>query len=385
MPELPLGAWVWIIFALVIGILAGHFGWGRGWSRPEKRFSADYLAGLDFLISEQPDRALDSFLKLMDTHADTLETHFALGSLYRRRGEVERAIRVHRNLLVRGGLPEVHRHQALLALAQDYLRAGLLDRAERLFLEVSAVPRLRGAALRALRGIYERQQDWLQALDVYRLEQAQGTAAPPFVAAHYLCELAAVSIECGDIEQARRRLREARAESGAFARAAVLRAGIAERDGDAALAARLMKWALAENPRLLQAELPKLLRLVPPEAHDALLEQLAARAEARGSTELRRLVFAALAASLAGAAPLRRPIGKVFSEDPRLEALVTAAGSAGGDDALVWVARDIAALLAHAQLYRCEQCGLAGMRFYWQCPGCHAWDSFETCVIISLV
>jgi lipopolysaccharide biosynthesis regulator YciM len=112
----------------------------------------DYLTGLDYLVTEQPDRALDMFLKLMDANADTIETHFALGSLYRRRGEVERAIRIHQNLLARDALAPEHREQALLALAQDYLRAGLLDRAEGLFQQVSEVPRLRASALDALRG-----------------------------------------------------------------------------------------------------------------------------------------------------------------------------------------------------------------------------------------
>ena len=97
------------IAALVIGILAGHFGWGRRWPSLSK-LHPDYLAGLDYLVTEQPDRALDMFLKLMDASADTIETHFSLGSLYRRRGEVERAIRIHQNLLAREALaPEQDR------------------------------------------------------------------------------------------------------------------------------------------------------------------------------------------------------------------------------------------------------------------------------------
>src|SRR5260370_8400010 len=105
--------------------------------------------------------------KLRDANADTIETHFALGSLYRRRGEVERAIRIHQNLLARAALAPEHREQALLALAQDYLRAGLLDRAEGLFQHVSAVPRLRASALGALRLVYERQHDCQQPLRAY--------------------------------------------------------------------------------------------------------------------------------------------------------------------------------------------------------------------------
>src|SRR5476651_1353537 len=204
MPEISLLTWAVGIAALVIGILAGHFGWGKRWLGAHSKLHPDYLTGLDYLVTEQPDRALDMFLRLMDADTDTIETHFSLGSLYRRRGEVERAIRIHQNLLARATLAPEHREQALLALAQDYLRAGLLDRAERLFQQVSEVPRLRLRALDALRGVYERQHDWQQALWAYR-ELARIDAAPPrLVAAHYLCELATLAIERGEIDGARR-------------------------------------------------------------------------------------------------------------------------------------------------------------------------------------
>src|SRR5271169_1994577 len=224
MTDLPLVTWALVLAALVLGILAGHFGWGRRWRGPFGKLHPDYLTGLDYLVTEQPDRALDMFLKLMEANADTIETHFALGSLYRRRGEVERAIRIHQNLLAREGLAPEHREQALLALAQDYLRSGLLDRAEALFQQVSEVPRLRVVALESLRGVYERQHEWQQALDTYR-ELARIKAAPPkFVAAHYLCELAGLALERGDISEARNLLRLARRESAPFPRAAILRA-----------------------------------------------------------------------------------------------------------------------------------------------------------------
>src|SRR6202161_788714 len=177
MSDLPLPAWALVIGALVLGILAGHFGWGKRWPGSLGKLHPDYLTGLDYLVTEQPDRALDVFLKLMDANSDTIETHFALGALYRRRGEVERSIRIHQNLLAREALPSAHREQALLALAQDYLRAGLLDRAEGLLHQVSEVPRLRASALGALRGVYERQHEWQQALDTYR-QLARAKAAP---------------------------------------------------------------------------------------------------------------------------------------------------------------------------------------------------------------
>lgn len=379
MPDLSLLAWSLILAALVIGILAGHFGWGKRWPRAFGKLHPDYLTGLDYLVSEQPDRALDMFLKLMDANADTIETHFALGALYRRRGEVERAIRIHQNLLAREGLAPEHREQALLALAQDYLRAGLLDRAEELLLKVSEVPRLRASALSALRGVYERQHEWQQALGTYRLLARIKAAPPKRVAAHYLCELAALAIERGAIDAARSLLRQAREETSPFPRAAVLRAQIAERAGDLDLAERLLRAALRESPNLLQEELPHLSRLVGAERRDALLAELAAAAQVGDIGELRQLVFAAVAAGMAQAAPLRAAIETVFAKDETLRAVWQA-----GDAHFERIVEEIGALLAHAERYRCSECGFSGRSFYWHCPACQSWETFETYAVVKL-
>lgn len=381
MPELSLLTW-WVgVGALIVGILAGHFGWGRRWPGALATLHPDYLAGLDYLVTEQPDRALDMFLKLMDANADTIETHFSLGSLYRRRGEVERAIRIHQNLLARETLAPEHRELALLALAQDYLRAGLLDRAEKLFQQVSEVPRLRVSALDALRGVFERQHEWQQALDVHR-RLARIDAAPPRpVAAHYFCELAALAVERGDDGEARKLLRRAREEVSPFPRADVICAQIAEREGDRALAVRLLRSALEEAPQLIEEELPHLMRLLAPEAQDGALAELAARSGSRGIDALKRLVFAAMSAGLAGRAPLREPIERVFARDPTLQAMRS--GDSGTEDS-GRMAREIGALLVHAERYRCTECGFAGRHFYWLCPACHAWDGFAPYTIVKL-
>jgi lipopolysaccharide biosynthesis regulator YciM len=364
---------------LILGILAGHFGWGKRWPTSRSKLHPDYLTGLDYLVTEQPDRALDMFLKLMDANADTIETHFALGSLYRRRGEVERAIRIHQNVLAREALAPEHREQALLALAQDYLRAGLLDRAEGLFQQVSEVPRLRASALDALRLVYERQRDWQQALGAYRLLARIKAAPPRVVAAHYLCELATLAIERGDTATARQLLRESRTEAARFPRAALLRAQIAEGDGQPQLAVRLLRQALTESPELLQDELPHLLKLVEPQARDAVLAGLVAQAESHDLGELKRLVFAAIAADLVDAPPLRASMEKVFSQDATLQAVWQA------DPAQYRrIAHEIGALLAQAEKYRCNECGFSGRSFYWHCPACHSWDTFEAYAIVKL-
>jgi lipopolysaccharide biosynthesis regulator YciM len=385
MPDLPLLAWLLILSALVLGILAGHFGWGRRWTRrgslrgARGKLHPDYLTGLDYLVTEQPDRALDMFLKLLNASPDTIETHFALGALYRRRGEVERAIRIHQNLLAREELAPEHREQALLALAQDYLRAGVLDRAEGLFQKVAEAPRLRASALAALRSVYERQHEWQQALDTYR-QLARIKAAPPrLVAAHYLCELAAVDIERGAIDAARTLLRQAKREAAPCPRAALLRAQIAERQNDRALAIRLLRIALDECPELLPEELPHLLALAGPDERDALLGELIARARERGADELKRLVFAALAADLSGSAALRGALESVFTQDATLNAVWRE--GRGYEER---VAREVGALLNHAERYRCAECGFAARSFYWHCPACQSWQTFESYALVKL-
>jgi lipopolysaccharide biosynthesis regulator YciM len=379
MSDISLLTWVLVLAALVLGILAGHFGWGRRWPGSSSKLHPDYLTGLDFLVTEQPDRALDMFLKLMDANADTIETHFALGSLYRRRGEVERAIRIHQNLLARAELPSEHREQALLALASDYLRAGVLDRAERLLQQVSEVPRLRISALDALRGVYERQHDWQQALYTHR-QLAHIAAAPGAnVAAHYLCELAGAALAGGESGGARALLREARAEVSPFPRAAVLRAEIARRDGDVPLAVRLLCAALKQAPVLLQEELPNLVRWAGAAEQEAILAGLVAQTSAGDIEELKRLVFAAFAANLGASMSLRGAIEKIFTHDPALQAMWDV-----GPGQYQRLALEIGAMLAHAEKYRCNECGFSTRSFYWQCPACHAWDSFETCAVIKL-
>jgi hypothetical protein len=146
---------------------------------------------------------------------------------------------------------------------------------------------------------------------------------------------------------------------------------------------RLLRSALHEAPALIQGELPHLLRLVAPDARDSLLGEFVAEAEARGPGELKRLVFAVITAGLADAGPMREPIDKIFADDATLQAMWSAV-DAGTRKDTGRIAREIGALLAHAEKYRCNECGFAGRSFYWHCPACHAWDSFEAYAVVKL-
>src|SRR6185503_19807776 len=142
---------------------------------PPQRISADYIRGLNLVLSRKTDEALELFIQMAKVDEDTLETHFALGHLFRRRGEVERAIRVHENLLARPNLNEMQRHQSVYSLAEDYLGAGLFDRAEKLFGELTDSPTVAEASLEKLVYIYEREREWQKAIDAQRkLEMLRG-------------------------------------------------------------------------------------------------------------------------------------------------------------------------------------------------------------------
>jgi lipopolysaccharide biosynthesis regulator YciM len=148
----------------------------------------------------------------------------------------------------------------------------------------------------------------------------------------------------------------------------------------------LLRTVLNEAPKLMQQELPHLLRLVAPEDREAVLTELVRRAESYDQGAPKRLVFASLSAGLTDAAPLRALIEKVFADDPTLRAVWTSDSGrldAGQRDTRR-VAHEIGALLAHAENYRCLECGFSGRNFYWHCPACHAWDSFEPYAIVKL-
>ncbi len=373
-----------LVLALLIAG-AGFTGWYLGWRARRARahkaardVPADYFAGLNYLINEQPDRAVEVFTRMLDVDTETVEIHFALGSLFRRRGEVDRAIRVHQSILDRPNLQPAQREQALLELAVDYLRAGLLDRSEQLFLKLTISPGHRVAALRSLTRIYEQQRDWRQAIAAHRQLEASGGEAQPTAAAHYLCELAEAAYAQGDVEEARRLLREARREQRRFPRAALLRATIAQAAGDDALAVKLLTAALEREPVLLIEVLPRLRassqRLGNEQAFGAALS-IPPR-EARRHRELAQSLI------IAGVMDHPKALGVVreyVSADGLLRDFVAPPGGVDrlDDETLMRIARLLGRVLARGPRYRCSDCGLASQTWFWQCPGCKSWDSLR--------
>jgi lipopolysaccharide assembly protein B len=343
------------------------------------RISADYLRGLNLVLNRRTDEALELFVQMAKVDEDTLETHFALGHLFRRRGEFERAIRVHENLLARPNLNEAQRHQALFALADDYLGAGLFDRAEQLFGELRDSTTLAEAALEKLVSIYEREQDWPKAIDAHRkLEMLRGTKGSQV--AHYYCELAELARAAGDRALAREHLRNTvRSESGAL-RGTLIRATLAREEGDYAQAIPLYEQVIAADRHFIVEVLPPLLECY--RAADRLpdLDAYVERIAAKDGTLHRDIAYASIIGNLRGSPALVDAVERFVLEHPVLANLVNAAELRAlpppqRTAAIERIAEGLRSIAMASARYRCSNCGYSTQRFIWHCPSCKHWET----------
>jgi lipopolysaccharide biosynthesis regulator YciM len=346
---------------------------------PPPRISADYIRGLNLVLSRKTDEALELFVQMAKVDDETLETHFALGHLFRRRGEVERAIRVHQNLLARPNLNDTQRHQAVFSLAEDYLGAGLYDRAEQLFGELLESPTLAEASLEKLVYIYEREKEWQKAIDAHRkLEMLSGMKSNQV--AHYYCELADQARASGDRELARSYLKNTiRSETGQL-RGALIRAGLAQEDRDYTQAIGLYEQVIEKDHYFITEVLPRLI-----ECYLAIdkLPYLDAKIDnwVAGDPTLRRdFAYAAIIGDVAGSQALDACVESFVLGNPVLASLVN------GDElkslapearrqALERISKGLRQIAGTSARYRCTNCGYSTKTFIWHCPSCKLWET----------
>jgi lipopolysaccharide biosynthesis regulator YciM len=369
----------WVLLGLLL--LAGAVGfYASRRPRPSalgvEHVRTNYLAGVNFLVNEQPDRALEAFLRAVELDGDTVETHFALGSLYRRRGEVDRAIRIHQNIISRGSLEPQQREQAKYALAQDYLRAGLLDRAEALLEELAAAGSHRMAAMRKLIRIYEVERDWPRAIALHDELSKVGRPSQESAIAHYWCELADVARQEGRLDDAADFLRKSRGGRRRFPRGALVRADIAIQQGDAALASSLLKGVVEQDAGLIVEALPRLVKLARASGVDG--DGLLAGAVSSKPDGWAEFAFAAIVNDAVDFPSLEALVRRLFETDETIAGFIRALGrdpSSLDSRAVSELAAVLRRLAASTPRYRCAECGFSSTGHFWQCPGCKTWDS----------
>ncbi|MDI3261203.1 MAG: lipopolysaccharide assembly protein LapB [Fulvimonas sp.] len=345
--------------------------------------SSDYFRGLNYLLNEEQDKAIEVFLKLAEYNRDTVETHLALGNLFRRRGEVDRAIRVHQHLVSRPGLTEEMKTVALLELGEDYMRAGLLDRAETLFSDLVAMNAHAPSALRHLVAIYQHERDWHKAIEhARRLEAMTGESEAQTIAQFY-CELAERARQHGAYAEARDYLRQAFACQADCVRAYMLTGRLHAENGEHAEAVEAYEKAVAADVAFVPDILPPLL-------HSYARSQQMERAE----RFLRELLtrYHGISPVLALARLYERRDGERAAIDfltSQLRQRPSVRGLMALIDATLdkvdgearenfLILRDLTRKLLEGQaMYRCSRCGFGAKAHHWQCPSCKSWGTIR--------
>ncbi len=373
-------------------LLAGLFlllaaaGWalGRFGEREDQErappLNIDYLKGLNFLLNEQTDQALEHFLAMVRVDDKTIETHFALGSLFRRRGEVDRAIRIHQNIIARPDLAAEQRDQALYSLAKDYLHAGLLDRAESICQRLAEGSRYQVQALENLCNIYEQEKEWEKAIDAgKRLEVLSGRSLALQIA-HYHCELAEAAAARKDYAAARACVKKAQSGRPRTLRGALTRAHIAQATNDNKTALRLYHRIIHEHTYLLAEALPETVATYEREGSVGNLDKTL-RAMLDKNPDMCSLVaYTAIVNDLGGIPIVDQCVEQYILEEPTLAEFVDLQQLSGGDEeartaALAKVRRALSKLARTTPRYQCQECGFSSQRLLWQCPSCRNWET----------
>ncbi len=338
--------------------------------------SLAYFRGLNFLLTEQQDKAIDAFIEAVTADPNTVDLHFALGNLFRRRGEYERAVRVHQNLLSRNDLPAAERQRAQVALAQDFFKAGLLDRAEAVYTTLAASP-YKSEALAALLQIHERTKEWPRAIDIAGQLERLGAGSYGRQIAHYCCELGLQRQQSGDLEGMREALEQAVLAQPQAVRPWQLRAATALQQDQPAQALEHLRHIAQMQPdftalvaldaarlflQLGQADAGRtwlLAQLQDYPAIDVLDAVLLLEADASERYHL-ALAYLQTHKSLLAARRVLEQSNTALSPEPARLALAQAVEGA----------------LKTRQRYRCAACGFEARNYTWHCPACQGWETY---------
>ena len=378
-------------------LLAGVAGWFLAQifykSHSKPKIPGEYLKGLNYLLNEQPDKALEVFIDLVDVDTETVETHLVLGNMFRRRGEVDRAIRIHQNLIARPALAALDKSTALLELAKDYLKAGLLDRAETLLNDVIEIGLQTDEAYPLLLGLYEQEKEWNLAIETTKkLEKVQGKKMN-HITAHYYCELTEVALENYDSvdepqkltnqsagQTAKQLAKKALSYDKQCARANVLLGHIAMSEEHYKHAIKFYIAVAKQKPEYL------------PEVFANLREAFLRMNDYQGfkqfllaikDNNLSGLTLTNLLVNLSeDDAEKKMILGWLLekSELSLLEVNGFLKSKASDHDSisemgLYKIQESVEQFVSGRSTHQCKQCGFHGKLLYWQCPSCHSWGT----------
>jgi len=373
----------WIFLLLPIAALSG---WLSARKHYKKRYdpkhssvSPEYFKGLNYLLNEQPDKAIDVFIRLLEVNSETVETHLALANLFRRRGETERAIRIHQNLIARPTLKPSQRDQAMIELGLDYMSAGVLDRAELLFLELLNSPTPPNDAYQHLLGIYQQERQWQKAIDMAKKLQSQDPQKRGAEIAQFYCELAEETLNSAS-QQALPLLKQANQFNPNCVRAALLKANLYIKEDNYNKALKSLERIEQQDPHYLPEALPLLkvcyqqMDKLP--AFNTWLKSILVRHPAMISAHI---MLTQIIEIQFGTEQAQDYLQQQLAQKPSIEGLHTlvSLGEISQPTLIPLVQGITQHLLEHERRYLCQHCGFSGKTMHWHCPGCQQWSTIR--------
>ncbi|MGB0866177.1 MAG: lipopolysaccharide assembly protein LapB [Granulosicoccaceae bacterium] len=344
---------------------------------------SDYYQGISFLLNQEEDKAIDVFLRVVEIDDDTAETHLALGSLFRQRGEVQRAIRLHKDICDRVDLRKKLRDEARLELARDYFAAGLYDWAERNFMQLIEEKVFIGPCYEGLISICERGHEWQRAIDSAHQSQNLTGANHGSTIAHYHCEIAGTALVQGESAIANDELDAALDANVNCVRAWIMRAEIARDNGDHRQAVRDYERAISLDEAIVPEVARPLMETLTSSGDEGALRAYIAKLRAKSnsytmistaSDVLENLEDPRVARHFFKEQLLRRPSLQGLQHWARME---MDSSSASSRKQIAVIVNMLDRVMENRPTHACNQCNFKGRQLYWQCPSCHNWDSIR--------
>jgi lipopolysaccharide biosynthesis regulator YciM len=372
-----------IIAAILLAWVLGYRSRSKNVVSQKVNLPRDYLVGLNFLLNEEPDKAVDIFIKMLEVDSSTVETHLAVGKLFRRRGEVDRAIRIHQNLIARPQLAKPYREQSLFELGQDYLRAGMLDRAERVFSEVVGLKEYSVPAMRALLDIYQQEKSWDNAIKIAtKLAAATRINMQPVIA-HYFCELADVAMHKNENEQAHKYLKEALDVDSECVRASLLLANLYIKKGDYKTALKSLKRIKDQDPNYLSEAIDLLASCYEKLNQEEKMVAYLMRVLDEYPKIPVVLILSERIRQWKGDKVAANFVADYVRRYPSIDGLhlfinlyLSNTEGRAREDLLILQGLTNKLLMDKPD-YQCISCGFSGKSLHWQCPGCKQWSSVK--------
>lgn len=371
------------ILASVFIILAAT-GWALGYfgERDEQPpLNIDYLKGLNFLLNEQTDQAVDHFLKMVRVDDTTIETHFALGNLFRKRGEVYRAIKIHQNIIARPDITEEQRNQAFYSLAKDYLHAGLFDRAEVLFIRLNDKSEFTSESLKNLISIYEQEKEWSKAIEIAKkLNKLYYDDSLDMQISHYHCESAEEAIDEKNYDKAITCLNSVNSKNNKTLRIELIFAKLNAIQGYEKKAVDIYFNILKQNNYFVAEALPLVFNIFKNQ-NDLQEFDKKLNSVINQKPKISNLIaYTALASNIEYSKSIDNCIEDYIRSDEALSEFINVNDIFQSeldikDSSIKKIKHGLMVLANNNPRYQCNECGFSSQKLLWQCPSCKAWET----------